>query len=202
MENGERGDAVKEYACAPFSDYQRRMRRGSVGVCNHEAPRLSKINMERIRYIKPGGNWIDIPKDLLPKGMKRARKSDHTKRYGRVTADGLASTILTKCDPHWGAYFHYSQDRSFTVREAARIQSFPDHYLFEGNQADFEYRASRKRCLQGSRRESPLRQSPFGSLQRYRLLTAPSRILQRPFRNLTAPKRRRACAGARRACGR
>jgi DNA (cytosine-5)-methyltransferase 1 len=42
---------------------------------------------------------------------------------------------MTKCDPHWGSYFHYSQDRSFTVREAARIQSFPDSYIFNGNLA-------------------------------------------------------------------
>ena len=91
---------------------------------------------ERLKYIKPGGNWTDIPFDLLPKGMQKARRSDHTKRYGRVTPDGLASTIMTKCDPHWGAFFHYEQDRSFTVREAARIQSFPDHFVFTGNQAE------------------------------------------------------------------
>lgn len=133
---GERGNEVKEYISEPFCDYQRRLRTGSSGVYNHEAPRLSKINLERLKYIKPGGNWTDIPDDLLPKGMKRANKGDHTKRYGRVTADGLASTILTKCDPHWGAYFHYEQDRSFTVREAARIQSFPDHYIFTGAMAE------------------------------------------------------------------
>lgn len=68
--------------------------------------------------------------------MKKARRSDHTKRYGRVTKDGLASTILTKCDPHWGAYIHYDQNRSFTVREAARIQSFPDHFIFYGTLAE------------------------------------------------------------------
>ena len=68
--------------------------------------------------------------------MQKARKSDHTKRYGRVMPNGLASTILTKCDPHWGAFFHYSQERSFTVREAARIQSFPDHYVFTGSQSE------------------------------------------------------------------
>lgn len=133
---GERGNTVKEYISEPRCDYQRRLRIGSPGVYNHEAPRLSKINLERLKYIKPGGNWTDIPDDLLPKGMKRANKGDHTKRYGRVTADGLASTILTKCDPHWGAYFHYEQDRSFTVREAARIQSFPDHYIFTGATAE------------------------------------------------------------------
>lgn len=132
---GERGETVKEYTSDPQCDYQKRARLGSVGVINHEAPRLSKINLERLHYIKPGGNWTDIPDELLPKGMQRARKSDHTKRYGRVDPSGLASTILTKCDPHWGAYFHYAQDRSFTVREAARIQSFPDHFIFTGTQA-------------------------------------------------------------------
>ena len=104
------------------------------GVCNHEAAGLSPVNLERLKYIKPGGNWTDIPFGLLPKGMQRAKPGDHTKRYGRVDADGLASTILTKCDPHWGAFIHYSQDRSFTVREAARIQSFPDHFIFTGSQ--------------------------------------------------------------------
>lgn len=131
---GEQGERVKEYACEPFCDYQRRARIGSTGVINHEAPMLSKINMERLQHIKPGGNWTDIPFELLPKGMQRAKSGDHTKRYGRVEADGLASTILTKCDPHWGAFIHYEQDRSFTVREAARIQSFPDHFIFSGTQ--------------------------------------------------------------------
>ena len=133
LKSGEQGAAIKEYYTEPSCDFQRRARRGSPGVMNHEAPKLSKINMQRLHYISPGGNWTDIPNNLLPKGMQRARKSDHTKRYGRVMPDGLASTILTKCDPHWGAYFHYSQDRSFTVREAARIQSFPDHFIFAGN---------------------------------------------------------------------
>lgn len=132
---GEQGAKIKEYYCDPFSDYQRRSRVGSIGVINHESPKLSKINMERLKYIKPGGNWNDIPFELLPKGMQRARHGDHTKRYGRVCADGLASTIMTKCDPHWGAFIHYEQDRSFTVREAARIQSFPDHFVFTGSQA-------------------------------------------------------------------
>lgn len=133
---GEKGEAVKNYLCEPFCNYQRAMRQGSSGVYNHESPKLAPINIERMKYIKPGGNWTDIPFDMLPKGMQRARRSDHTKRYGRVTKDGLASTILTKCDPHWGAYIHYEQNRSFTVREAARIQSFPDHYIFGGTIAE------------------------------------------------------------------
>lgn len=133
LKSGEQGNEIKEYACEPFCAYQKRARIGSGGVYNHEAPSLSKINLHRLQYIRPGGNWTDIPFDLLPKGMQRAKQGDHTKRYGRVEPDGLASTILTKCDPHWGAFFHYEQDRSFTVREAARIQSFPDHFIFTGS---------------------------------------------------------------------
>lgn len=136
LANGERGAEIKAYACDAQCDYQRLLRTGSPGVMNHEAPRLSKINLERLTYIKPGGNWTDIPIELLPKGMQKARRSDHTKRYGRPRWDELASTVLTKCDPHWGAFFHPDQDRAFTVREAARIQSFPDHYVFIGSQAE------------------------------------------------------------------
>jgi DNA (cytosine-5-)-methyltransferase len=136
LSNGESGSECKNYRSLPQNRFQYLMREFSNGVFNHEAPRLSKINLERLKYIPAGGNWTNIPDNLLPKGMQRARKSDHTKRYGRVNPDGLASTILTKCDPHWGAYFHYDQDRVFSVREAARIQTFPDHFIFTGSKAE------------------------------------------------------------------
>jgi DNA (cytosine-5)-methyltransferase 1 len=136
LANGETGTEVKKYRTQPKNDFQRAMRAGSNGVVNHEAAQLGKINLERLAYIPPGGNWTDIPSELLPKGMQRARRSDHTKRYGRVDPNGLASTILTKCDPHWGAYFHYNQDRTFTVREAARIQTFPDTFHFAGSHVE------------------------------------------------------------------
>ena len=136
LRNGELGESVKVYRRPADNPYQQLMRVGSTGVTCHEAARLSKINLERMSHIPPGGNWTDIPDALLPRGMRMARRSDHTKRSGRVAPDGLASTILTKCDPHWGAYFHSDQDRAFTVREAARIQSFPDTYVFCGSRVE------------------------------------------------------------------
>lgn len=122
-----------EYSTLPQSEYQKILRRGSKSISNHVCSKLGKVNLERLKHIPQGGSWRDIPFELLPNGLKRARRSDHTKRYGRLHPEGLCSTVLTKCDPHWGSFFHPMQDRVISVREAARIQSFPDTYIFHGN---------------------------------------------------------------------
>ena len=133
LEVGEGAEEMAYGRTSHLTAYAREMREGSTWVYNHCAARLSPQNLKRLSYIKPGGSWRDIPFELLPKGMQRARKSDHTRRYGRLRADGLAGTIMTKCDPHWGPVFLPDQDRALTVREAARLQSFPDRYRFLGS---------------------------------------------------------------------
>lgn len=135
LKNGE--DAgPQRYPCAAQGAYQLALRGNATTVTCHAAPRLGKVNVDRMAHIPPGGSWRDIPFDLLPDGMKRAKRSDHTKRYGRMTWDGQACTILTKCDIHWGAYLHPEQDRAITVREAARLQSFPDSFEFAGSKTE------------------------------------------------------------------
>ena len=135
LKNGA-GSEVTNYTLPPQSEYQKELRKDAQMVFNHVAPTLGAINLERMKHIPEGGSWRDIPIELLPAGMKRARRSDHTKRYGRLRKDGFASTILTKCDPHWGAFFHPEQDRVITVREAARLQCFPDRIRFEGSRVE------------------------------------------------------------------
>ncbi|MBC8095856.1 MAG: DNA cytosine methyltransferase [Akkermansiaceae bacterium] len=128
------GEEVATYGRkSKLSKFASELRKDSECLYNHTANKLSPINLERLGHIPPGGAWTDIPFELLPAGMKKARRSDHTKRYGRLEWDSLACTMLTKCDPHWGAVFHPDQQRAFSVREAARIQSFPDNYRFIGN---------------------------------------------------------------------
>jgi DNA (cytosine-5)-methyltransferase 1 len=127
------GEEISHYPTrTSLSAYATALRDDAGPLFNHTANKLSPINLERLRHIPPGGAWTDIPFDLLPAGMQKARRSDHTKRYGRLAWDSLACTMLTKCDPHWGAVFHPDQPRAFSVREAARIQSFPDHFRFLG----------------------------------------------------------------------
>lgn len=132
IEGGEK-ESVFEYTKEPTSAFQMYARAGSNNITSHFCSRLSGVNIERLKHIPQGGSWRDIPFDLLPNGLKRAKRSDHTKRYGRLAPDDLCSTIMTKCDPHWGSFFHPTQARAISVREAARIQSFPDSYVFTGN---------------------------------------------------------------------
>ena len=129
------GEGAEElnYTKPTTSAYALRMRNPTGVTFNHYAAKLGPQNIERMKHVPPGGSWRDIPHDLLPAGMQKARKSDHTKRYGRLHPDRLSGTVLTKCDPHWGSVFLPTQDRALTVREAARFQSFPDHYRFLGS---------------------------------------------------------------------
>jgi DNA (cytosine-5)-methyltransferase 1 len=124
-----------------LSTFQRRMRKGSKEVANHWTRALFPPNTERVKYIPEGGDWRSIPHALLPPGMQRALRKDHTTRYGRLDRSQLAGTLLTKPDPHWGTFIHYdeSQQRLISLREAARFQSFPDIHAFFGGQVD-QYR--------------------------------------------------------------
>lgn len=130
------GDDVQRFCGAPECGYQVMLRGNRKSVANHSAPNLGSVNMERMKHIPSGGSWRDIPFALLPEGMKKAKRSDHTKRYGRPRKTDLSCTILTKCDVHWGAYIHPVQNRAITVREAARLQSFPDSFVFEGSRTE------------------------------------------------------------------
>lgn len=139
IENGGGTHVAPRPTSQPASEFQREVRRGSSQLFNHICHRLTEVNLNRIVHVPEGGNWRNVPRELLTAGMQRAKLGDHTKRYGRLARDGFASTILTKCDPHWGAYVHPTQDRTISVREAARLQGFPDSFQFAGESPSKQY---------------------------------------------------------------
>ena len=131
IENGGGSDRMA-FPRPPATQLQKLLRGNQKSLLHHRTRSLSEKMMERVRLIPEGGSWRDLPQDLLPSGMTRAKRNSHTKRYGRPARKSRSCTILTKCDPHWGSYIHPTQDRTLSVREAARLQSFPDSFGFSG----------------------------------------------------------------------
>ncbi len=129
------GGTSHAYVQKPTRSFQKQCRARTNGeVFNHYAPRLSPANIARIKALKPGQDWRDLPRELLPDGMKRAKRKDHTRRYRRMTWQGVPRSIITRFrDPKSGEYIHPDQDRTISIREAARIQGFPDDFVFDGS---------------------------------------------------------------------
>ncbi len=108
----EAGEETGRYVGPPTTAYQHEMRAGLTDeLWNHYAAKLSAPNLERIALLKPGEDWRDLPRELLPSGMQRALRKDHTRRYRRMTWDGVPRTIVTRFrDPKTGEYSSIAGD--------------------------------------------------------------------------------------------
>jgi len=104
---------------------------------NHRAARLSPLNLERIRHTGTNGRR-DWPESLLPmcytKKTNGERYNGHSDCYTRLAWDKSAPGLTTRCISYSnGRFGHPEQDRAITVREAARLQGFPDRFVFTGS---------------------------------------------------------------------
>lgn len=112
-------------------------------VANHSAPSLSELDKEMISYVGPGDNWTSIPETVPSKRLEQIREMAKTRGmvrttyYSRLKHNQPAYTISTYYNrPGNGANIHPWEDRTLSAREAARIQSFPDSFVFEGNESE------------------------------------------------------------------
>ena len=112
------GEQTERYDSSPSTPYQRKMRQGSRRLFNHQASRHRPETMAYYALVPPGGTWLDIPAD------KRNAKQG----VQRWPLDGLARTVTTEPTD----FLHPVLDRIPTIRELARIQSFPDRFEFLG----------------------------------------------------------------------
>ena len=119
------------YAMPPQNEYQAAMRKdGREDVSEHFVSRLSELDRYIIEHVRPGGNYMDIPAEVDSARIRRLqRDGGHTTCYGRLSPDKPSYTINTYFNrPNVGCNIHYSEQRLITVREALRLQSFPDSY--------------------------------------------------------------------------
>lgn len=99
---------------------------------DHQAAKLSKMNLKRIQNTPEGGGRESWPKELWLDCHKNHK--GHTDVYGRLHWNKPASGLTTRCISFSnGRFGHPSQDRAISVREAACLQTFPRTYRFQGN---------------------------------------------------------------------
>lgn len=108
-------------------EYQRFMRKNSNDILyNHNIRYPNDLVQKRMSYVPEGGNWRDVPDEL----WDTIRNNRHSSAYRRLNSEEVSITIDTG---HMN-YFHPKYNRVPTVRESARIQSFPDDFIFTGGQ--------------------------------------------------------------------
>lgn len=129
LDSGE-GEFEQNYITIPNSDYQKRMRRNSKKLYNHKATNHSAVALKKLAMILPEKGQECLPKELLGK------QQYHT-TWCRLIWDICSPTIDTRFDtPSNGTNSHPYLNRSITPREAARLQSFNDRFIFYGSKSE------------------------------------------------------------------
>ncbi len=119
--NTELGSEIDEYSMPPVTEYQKKMRGDMTILYNHVATNHTQMVKDTIALVPQGGNYKD-----LPAGVGDSRKFNEA--WTRYHGDKPSRTIDTGHRNH----FHYEYNRVPTIRENARLQSFPDDFVFLG----------------------------------------------------------------------
>lgn len=110
-----------------------------MNVTDHYAAPLSDLDREVVRHVPPGGNWRDLPENFASRRIEQIRRSaaagegSRSTYYGRLRWDRPSYTISTYFNrPGNGCFIHPRAERLISIREAARLQGFPDSFRFAG----------------------------------------------------------------------
>ena len=124
--NGQKGDKLP-YKSTP-SKYAKKLRNGSKNAIQNYVSKNNELVIKRYEHIKPGQNWKAIPDDLMQN--YKNKNNCHSGIYKRLNPE-IPSVVISNYRKNM--LIHPEQNRGLSVREAARIQSFPDDFIFEGS---------------------------------------------------------------------
>ena len=128
------------YVSKPKNQFQNKIRKKSHIVKNHIITINKPLIIERIKHVPSGGNWKDIPERLMKvDGSYNKLELAHSMIYKRLLKFEPSITITNF---RKGMIIHPSQHRLLSVREAARIQTFPDHFEFKGGLSNMQQQVS------------------------------------------------------------
>lgn len=130
--NAGEGEIEMKYQTKPLNEYQQFMRQNSKKVFNHIAMKHTTRVIERFKAIQPGKNLLDVweTHGAVQRGNPSQKSSvKFSQNNLRLIAHKPAPTIAASFQSN---FIHPYLDRNFTAREGARLQSFPDDFIFEG----------------------------------------------------------------------
>lgn len=128
LESGE-GVEKQPYRFPVKSEYAKKLKGNTTELHNHVSTKHSELALERLRMIPPNCGREVLPKEHLTKSI-------YSGTWTRMVKDEVSVTITTRFDtPSSGKFTHPYLNRAITVREAARIQSFPDSFVFIGTKS-------------------------------------------------------------------
>lgn len=181
--NASEGTEKMTYESKPKNDYQQFMRKNSNKVYNHIAMRHTQRLIDRFKAIKPGKNLLDVweTHGAVQRGNPNKKSSiKFSQNNLRLIANKPAPTIAASFQSN---FIHPFLNRNFTAREGARLQSFPDDFIFEGMRTKmswekglsqyqqignavpplmaFEIAATLKRVLENGNYKQPMEENQF-----------------------------------------
>ncbi|MEM3646810.1 MAG: DNA cytosine methyltransferase [Thermofilum sp.] len=127
-------DRPIEYDRPPFSDYQRWARESSDRVHNHVTRQHSERDVLVFSMMQEGMWWKDLPEEI--RKLYGYRDDIFHDKMKRIRSDRPSWTVVAHLYKDGYMYIHPKQPRTITVREAARLQSFPDRFIFRGSRTD------------------------------------------------------------------
>lgn len=130
--NAGEGEEVSPYTLPPTNAYQQMMRDGAEYVYNHVAMKHTQRLIQRFKAIKPGQSLVDVwdTHGSVKRGAPSEKSSiKYSQNNQRVYGDKPAPTIAASFQSN---FVHPHLNRNFTAREGARLQSFPDSFVFQG----------------------------------------------------------------------
>ena len=140
IEPGSAGAEGVPYLRVGGTPLSRSLRSGRARVANHVATRNTPLVTRRMREVPQGGNWSDIPAGMMKVGGKYSKlEMVHSMIYRRLRGD-MPSVTITNFRK--AMIIHPHQDRLLSVREAARLQTFPDGFEFRGGMSDMQQQVS------------------------------------------------------------
>lgn len=130
--NSGEGTEVQDYGKEPQNEFQHLMRLSSSKIYNHVAMKHTPRLIARFKAIQPGQNLLDVweTHGAVKRGAPGEKSQiKFSQNNQRVFGDKPAPTIAASFQSN---FIHPHLDRNFTAREGARLQSFPDDFIFEG----------------------------------------------------------------------